>query len=210
MPPLPLRTHPKVEEESPGRFRRWKWLFLLLILLIVWQTWRMVSSGRNLAKARDMQTQMANANLSPEQRQQLFRDMRTTMANLTPDQRRLLSAEQQKRQEQNLDRYFAMNKAEQRKYLDDRINQMQQMMKNANGSRPGAGQTKGTMPASFGTNGGKGPGGKGMTPDEIESRKKQRLDNTTADFRAKNDRFRKELDQRMKDRGIPPPPGGRR
>ena len=110
-PRSPLRTHPKTEDESPRRWRRWKWLLLLLIPLIVWQVWRVVSSGRQLAKARELQAQMADPNLPPEKRQQLFQDMRSSMANLTSEQRGILFADQQKRQEQELDRYFAMSKA---------------------------------------------------------------------------------------------------
>ena len=209
MPPLPLRTHPKTEDESPRRWRRWKWLLLLLIPLIVWQVWRVVSSGRQLAKARELQAQMADPNLPPEKRQQLFQDLRSSMANLTSEQRGILFADQQKRQEQELDRYFAMSKAEQKRYLDDRINRMQQAKNSQNGSRPSS-QTKGTTTASLGPGSGKGPGGpsgKSSNPDDIEKRKKQMLERSTPDFRAKNDRFRKELDQRMKDRGIAPPQG---
>ena len=51
-------------------------------------------------------------------------------------------------------------------------------------------------------------GGKSSNPDDIEARKKKSLDRTSADFRAKSDRFRKEMDQRMKERGITPPSGG--
>ena len=79
------------------------------------------------------------------------------------------------------------------------------------GGAPG-GMQPGSMAAGFG--GGKGPGssggtgGKSSNPDDIEARKKKSLDRTSADFRAKSDRFRKEMDQRMKERGITPPSGG--
>ena len=171
MPPLPLRTHPKTDEE-PRRVRRWKWLLLLLVPLVLWQAWRMVSSGRQLAKALELQAQMADPKLPPEKRQQLFQDMRSSMANLTSDQRGILFADQQKRQEQELDRYFELNKAEQKKYLDDRINRMQQAKNSQNGTRPSS-QTKGTTTASFGPGSGKGPGGasgKSSNPDDIEKR----------------------------------------
>ena len=133
MPPIPLRTQPK-REDPPRRFRRWRWLLLLLIPLILWQSWRMVTSGRHLANVRSLQASMANTNLTSEQRQKLFSDLRKEMSQLTPDQRNALSTERQKQQEKEFDRYFAMSKAEQKKFLDERINRMQQAM---NAPRPG-------------------------------------------------------------------------
>ncbi len=214
MLPQPYRK-PVVAEEPRSRWRKAKWLLLLLIPIFGWQAWRMIASGRALNKAIELQAKLDDRTLSDEQRQQLFRDLRGTMANLSSSQRQVLFAEQQKRQEKELDHYFAMSKAEQKKYLDDRINRMQQGMAKQNGARPAgtanakAGSPGGNVSASFGAGGGKGFGGKGGSPDEIESRKKKMLDNTSADLRAKNDRFRREMDQRMKERGIAPPQGRR-
>lgn len=216
MPPIPLRTFPKQEEESPRRWRRWRWLLLLLIPLILWQSWRMVSSSRHLAKVKTLQASLGDTNLSPDQRQKLFQDLRGEMAQLTPDQRSQLNRDRQKQQEKEYDRYFAMSKAEQKRYLDERINRMQQAMNQARPNGQGnAGVPGAKANISFGTGGGtaggpNGPGGKSKNPDDIESRKKKMLDSTTTEFRAKNDRFRKEMEQRMKERGITPPAGGRR
>lgn len=206
----------KKSEDEPRR-RQWKWLLLLPLLLVLFFGWRAIASSRNLAKVKALQEQMATA--TPEQRPQLFQDMRSAMANLTSDQRDLLFKEGQKRQEQELDRYLAMSKNEQKAYLDDRINRMQKMRANSSpiGNQKGGtgGQGQGlpagaTAAAGFG--GGKGfggPNGKSKNPDDIESRKKKGLDRTSVDLRAKNDRFRKDLEARMKERGIQPPSGGR-
>lgn len=203
----------KKTEDEPRR-RRWKWLLLLPLLLVLFFGWRAIASSRSLAKVKALQEQMATA--TPEQRPQLFQDMRAAMANLTSAQRDLLAQEGQKRQEAELDRYLAMNRNEQKQYLDERINRMQKMRANSNakGNQKGGngGQGQG-MPAGAmaagGFGGGKGFGGKSKSPDDIESRKKKGLDRTSVDLRAKNDRFRKDMEARMKERGIQMPSGGR-
>ena len=204
----------KKTEDEPRR-RRWKWLLLIPLLLVLFFGWRAIVSSRNLAKVKSLQEQMATA--TPEQRPQLFQDMRAAMGNLTSAQRDLLSREGQKRQEQELDRYLAMSKSEQKSYLDDRINRMQKMRANSNpkaNQKGNGGQGQGlpagaTAAAGFGGKGFGGPGGKSSNPDDIESRKKKGLDRTSVDLRAKNDRFRKDMEARMKERGIQSPGGGR-
>ncbi|MFO0938966.1 MAG: hypothetical protein U0798_20880 [Gemmataceae bacterium] len=210
MPPVQQRYQPRryEEDESDGvsiRRRIVKWLIILLIPLILWQAWRMVSSSRQLAKVRTLQGQMAQAkDLKPEERQALFKDMRTAMNNLSPAQKKLLSSERQAKQIQELKNYVALSKAEQRKYLDSRINMMQQMTR--------ANQGAGPMGPSGGRNGmgsANGPGGSGgqRSPEQIEHAKRERLDHSSPEFRALNDRFRNDLTQRMRERGISPPPG---
>ena len=216
MPPIPLRTHPK-SEDPPRRFRRWKWLLLLLIPLFFWQTYRVVASTRNFNKVVSIQESLADANLPDAKRQELFRELRGSMAQLTSTQRQTLDTMRQKQQERDLDKYFAMNKAQQKQYLDERINRMQKAMAAGNQKGPGGAAPAGMFAGGFGgggrggpggATGGKGPGGgKAKTPDEIESRMKKGLDRTSVDVRAKNDRFRKEMEQRMKERGIQPPAG---
>lgn len=201
----------KKTDDEPRR-RYWKWLLLLPLLLVLFFGWRLIASSRNLAKVKALQEQMATA--TPEQRPQLFQDMRSAMANLTSAQRDILFQEGQKRQEQELDRYFAMSKSEQKNYLDERINRMQKTRTNTNQKGNAKGNTGSGQGAPFGAAGfagGKGnggSGGKGMSPDEIESRKKKGLDRTSVDLRAKNDRFRKDMEARMKERGIQTPSGG--
>lgn len=204
----------KKADEEPRPFRRWKWLLLIPVLLVLFFGWRAIASSRNLAKVRSLQEQMVTA--TPEQRPQLFQDMRAAMGNLTNAQRDILFLEGQKRQEAELDRYFAMNRSEQKNYLDERINRMQKMRTNSNAkgnqnSNSKAGGGQGAAFAAAGAGGGKGfggPGGKSSNPDDIESRKKKGLDRTSVDLRAKNDRFRKDMEARMKERGIQSPGGG--
>jgi hypothetical protein len=200
----------KKTDDEPRR-RRWKWLLLLPLLLVLFFGWRAIASSRSLAKVKALQEQMATA--TPEQRPQLFQDMRAAMANLTSAQRDLLAQEGQKRQEAELDRYLAMNRNEQKNYLDERINRMQKMRANSNAKgnqkAGNGGQGQGTPAGATARGGFGGPGGKSKSPDDIESRKKKGLDRTSVDLRAKNDRFRKDLEARMKERGIQMPSGGR-
>jgi hypothetical protein len=188
-------------DTEPRRWRWKRWLALLLLLVAGVVGWRAWSGHRNYAKVLALQTQLGDRTLPADERQRAFQEMRTAMGNLTEAQRRMLFGEQQKRQEAEMDRYFAMGKAEKTKYLDDRLAKMTSGSKGppaTAGPRPGGGPSN----VNF-----KAPGGKSMNPDDIEARKKKMLDNTSPDFRAKMDRFRKELEQRAKDRGITLPTG---
>jgi hypothetical protein len=197
------------QDDEPKRWRWKRWLLLLLLLLLSYLTYSWVLGSYRFNKVLALQEQMNQPELTSEQRGKLFQDYRLAMNKLTPAQRDLLNQDRQKKQEADIDRYLAMNKADQKRYLDERINQMQ---KRFNQPRP-AGQSNGipgnqvqgksnTQPVSF-------QPGKGKSPDQIESMKKKMLEHSTPDFRAKMDRFRKDMEQRMKERGITMPTGGR-
>ena len=58
-----------------------------------------------------------------------------------------------------------------------------------------------------------GPGGPSSnrpnTPDDRERRRQQMLDNSTPRERELRDLFRRDMDQRRRERGLPPSPPGR-
>lgn len=190
---------------EPNRKRRWYRLAaLLLLLLLGYGTFRAVRPDPNLKKVKQLREEFtAHAkDWTPDQRQQKGREMRTAMEKLSPEQRRALAAEGRQRFQQDLERYRRMNQSEKVHYLDERINQMEKMRQQmaqlgAGGPRPGGG------PGTFGA----GPGGSGrpsMSEEDRDRRRKERLDQTTPEFRALMDQFRKDLAARRQQRGLPP------
>lgn len=208
--PLPKKSEP----ETPKR--RWKRWLLLLLLLLPYGGYRLLRPDPHLTRVKQIQAQLdsdPNRTMPADQRQKLFEEMRREMGQLSSASRQQLFAEGQRRQEQEMDRYLAMSRADQRRYLDERINRMVQGQNaRPGGGPPGAGaRPTGGMPVGFA--GPRPPGGTGSgklrSPDEIEAAKKKILDRTSTDLRAKMDRFRRDLEQRAKERGIALPTGRR-
>jgi hypothetical protein len=107
-------------------------------------------------------------------------------------------AEGRKRFQQELEKYHRMSPAEKNHYLDERIDQMEKMRQQmAQRNRSGTGG-----PATFGA----GPGGPGFggSAEDRERRRKERLDQTTPEFRALMDQFRKDMNARRQQRGLSP------
>jgi hypothetical protein len=169
---------------------------LALLLLLIWFFW----PDNQLARVQAMQREMAEAGdkLTPEERREKGQQLRAAIDKLSPNQRTQLRSEFQKRMEERMARYFAMSPQEKTQFLDQQINQMQQMSQQ--GPPPGGGPGFGGP-----------PGGQPKTPEEKELRRQQRLDNTTPEFRAQMDQFRKDMAQRRQQLGLPaaPPRGGR-
>jgi len=69
----------------------------------------------------------------------------------------------------------------------------------------------GGAPGGFGGQaGGNGKGGSPPSAEEIEKRKKQMLEHTTPEERAMRDQYRREMNLRRQQRGLPAILGGRR
>jgi hypothetical protein len=117
------------------------------------------------------------------------------MQQLSPAQREALAAEGRKRFEAELKRYSQMSAADKNRYLDERIDQMEKMRQQF-GQRPPGGQ------GTFGTNGPAPGGGQNLSPEEREKRRKERLNQTTPEFRALMDNFRKDMANRRQQRGL--------
>jgi len=193
--------------ERPVHKRRWfRLTALLLLLLLGFGTYRLVRPDPNLKKIRQLRQEFASAEAkswTPEQRQDKGKQMREAMQNLSTSQREELAEEGMKRMEENLKRYAAMSTAEKVKHLDEQINRSERMRQefarqNPNGQRP-----QGTGPGAFGV-GGPGPRpGQSATPEEREKRRKERLNRTTPEFRALMDQFRRDMEARRQQRGLP-------
>lgn len=187
---------------TPTRKRRWYRLgALLLLLLLGYGTYRAVRPDPNLKRVKQLQQEFAQAkDWTPEQRQEKGKQMREAMGKLSESQRAALAAEGQQRFQQELERYAHLSQSEKTRYLDERINQSERMRQQAGQRNPnGAGQRPGG--GQFGA----GPGGRGGQPTSAEEREKQRkerIDRTTPEFRARMDQFRKDMAARRQQRGL--------
>jgi hypothetical protein len=129
---------------------------------------------------------------TPEQRQEKGREMRQAMANLSETQREALAAEGRQRFEDQLRRYSQMPPAEKVRHLDEQIKRSEQMR-----------QQFAQRPRAPGNGPGAGPRGPSQSPEEREKRRKERLNNTTPEFRALMDQYRKDMTARRQQLGLP-------
>jgi hypothetical protein len=193
----------KPPAREPFYKRRWvrRTAVTLLVLLVAFGLYRAVRPDPNLRKVQQLRQEFAarGKNWTPEQRQEKGREMRTAMSQLSPTQREALAAEGRQRFEEQLRRYAQMSPAEKVRHLDEQIRRGEQMRQQFAAQRPqGAGQI------AFGV----GPRGPSQSPEERERRRKERLNNTTPEFRALMDQYRKDLAARRQQLGLPLMGGG--
>jgi hypothetical protein len=194
----PQKTPAPPPADRPRRPGRWlAALALLLLAGLILGALRPDPLDRVKALQKELFTAEAK-NLPPDQRQAKFEELRTAMKALSDDRRWELAAPMRERQKAELDRYFALSPKEKTSYLDERINRSEQVKKDF---QKKAGTRGGGPPGGGG--GGKGP----PSPANIDHRRKEMLDRTTPEERAKRDAFRRDLENRRKQRGLPP--GGR-
>jgi len=125
------------------------------------------------------------------------------MAKLSPTQRDSLAADGRQRFQQELERYARMSPAEKSRYLDQRIDETEKMrqqlaQRNPNGGGPGAAGAFGAGPGGPGG----GRGGPSLSSEDRDRRRRERLDQTTPEFRALMDQFRKDMANRRQQRGL--------
>jgi hypothetical protein len=180
---------------EPLHKRRWvrRTGLLLLLLFLMFGLYRAVRPSP-LNKVKQLREEFAQKKtLTPEQR----REMRDAMANLSPSQREALAAEGRQRFEEQLRRYSQMTPAEKGRHLDEQIKRSERMRQQFS-QRPQTGN-------GFGV----GPRGGNQSPEERERRRKERLNNTTPEFRALMDQYRKDMAARRQQLGLPATGGGR-
>lgn len=189
---------------EPFYKRRWvrRTGLVALLLLLTFGLYRAIRPDPNLKKLKQLREEFAaqGKNWSPEQRQEKGREMRDTMAKLSTSQREALMAEGRKRFEEQLRHYAQMTPAEKVRHLDEQIKRQEQMRQQFAAQRP---QTAG--PNGFGA----GPRGRNLSAEERDKRRKERLNNTTPEFRALMDQYRKDMSARRQQLGLPAM-GGRR
>jgi hypothetical protein len=203
-----MRAFPHQTRDDPPPRRRWRRraAILFLVLGLAGLAWA-VRPDPHLARARVLQQQLFGPQakaLSADERKARFAEFRGEVKRLSASQKWELSAPMRERQKVEMDRYFALPSKEKVKYLDERIDRSEKARKEweQKGKR-----AKGGPPGGFaggpGGNKGGGPGAGPRSAEEIEKRRKQFLERTTPEERAKRDLFRKEMNDRRRQRGLP-------
>src|SRR5262249_7708553 len=156
----------------------------------------------NLKKIKQLREEFASAEAkswTPDQRREKGQQMREAMAKLSTSQREAMAADQQKRMEDNLKRYAAMSPAEKVRHLDEIIDRSEKMRKEFAQRGPNGQRPTGAAAGTFGVG---GPG-QSLSAEDREKRRKERLNRTTPEFRALMDQFRKDMENRRSQRGLP-------
>jgi hypothetical protein len=139
----------------------------------------------NVARARELAKQMANPTLSAEQRREVGRQLRDQVQKLNPAQRRDLFRDRRKVMEERIAGFFKKSRQEQVAQLDEDINRMQQFR--GQGPPPG-GPVNNPARARSG--------------EDRDTRRRERLDQTTPEFRAQMAEYFKQLNARRQQRGL--------
>ena len=167
--------------------RKWRYVAAAVPVLAL-LAWWLFRPNANVRKVRAMQAAMTPEKmrtLSPEERTAKGQEFRAAVQRLTPDQRRDVFAAGRKRFEESMLKYAKMSKDEKTRYLDQQIDRTPQ----ARGPNTGGAN-------AFGS----GPPRRGST----EADRKRRLDQSTPEFRAAMDQYRKDMAARRQQRGLPP------
>jgi hypothetical protein len=194
---------PPAAQAAPPKRRRRRWLLALLFLLWLGIGWWAFRPDPQLARAKALQQELfANRPAGPpsEERRAKMQEFRQAVGKLTDGQRRELFEPARQRAKQEFARYSALSRQEKAQYLDQIINRSEQMRQQQEQQQKAGGG------GGFGPSGGAGRAP--QTPEQIEERKKRRLDQTTPEERAQRDQFRHDLEERRKQRGLPPGNGG--
>lgn len=178
-----------------------------LLLLVIGAGWAMGFFDRTdpqlaeLEKMRDENFEKIK-DMSDEQRRKQYSSFRDKVRDLSDEQRRQFFENSrpmfQQMQVQRMNEFFAKSPDEQNKELDKLIDRSEEWRK-ARESRPDNG----------GDREGRGDRGgwRDMSPQQQDQRRKQRLDASTPDMRAKMDRFRDMMRKRRAERGLDPDGG---
>jgi hypothetical protein len=180
----------------------------ILLLLLIWLLW----PDRTLAKVRALRGELADKSISPDERETKVQQLRTTMQSLSPAQRNELMADARRRGTEEMERYHALSPPEKKTYLDQQIRRMEDMRQRMQQQQQSGQASNGPRQGPGGFGGPPGP----QTPEDRERRRQQRLDNTTPRERELRDQFRRDMDNRRRELGLPPmsqgggrPGGGR-
>jgi len=212
----------KPTKESSGK-TKWVVLALLILLFAGVGAWAMSSRpDPHVAKVQELRAQMENA--TPEQRRELWGQMRQEFEQMPEASREALFAERRAREEAReqkyMDEFFAKSPKDQIAEIDKRIDESERRRKEREARRaqggnrgggPQFGQNGGGGPGGPGGPGGRGGGGFGRGGDGRDSlaRSKRYLDNSTPDSRAQRGAYRRMYEDRRAQRGLPPSSGRR-
>jgi hypothetical protein len=160
----------------------------LVVLLIVLGVW-LFRPDPQMAKVKALQQELSAA--GGADRRQKWQQLGEELRKLTPGQRQALRGDFRKRRQEQLSRYFTLSKEEKTRWLDEQINRMEAMRRS--GQANGRGGNGPNPPV---------PGGRNLSPDEREQRRRTMLDQTTPEERAQRDQFLHDLNARRLQRGL--------
>jgi hypothetical protein len=197
----------KGASESSGK-RKWLVLAALFLVICGLGAWAMASrEDPQVTKVKELRVQLENAD--DGQRRELWGQMREEMEKLPEQAREEIFADRRKeweaRANKQMTEFFAKPKAEQIALIDKQIDESER--RRADRSKRAQGGQAGRQPGQGGRGGpGGGWGGRGgrnSDPAARSARGKQRLDSTTPESRAQRSEYRRMMDERRTQRGLP-------
>lgn len=207
---------------------RKKWFVGAILLVLVcggtawaWRHFRAepMAADPQVTKVGELGRQLAidaNKDMSEEERKNLALKLFQEVGQMTPEQRRqAFTKEFQPIIQARIDKFFTLEtREEQLAHLDADINQMEQLAKWAKmfqsiggtfgprrDSKGAEGEPAADGPPKAGGPG--GPGGNTMSAEERDKRRRERLDATTPEQRAKQAEYVRQLMERRKELGLP-------
>lgn len=172
---------------------------VLTTAVLAWYFW----PDRHLAAVKSLRAELfsqAGRQLPEDERRQKFEQLRAEEKMLSSSQRRGLRSEGMQRRAAEINRYFHLPKDEKTKYLDDLIareekRRQEWQARAAAGGGPPGGQ-RGGPPGS-------GRGGPLVDAADRDKRRSDFLDSMSATQRSEFNEFRKELNARRQQLGLP-------
>lgn len=176
-----------------------------VLLLLVGIGWAVVHfrTDPQLVKVEQLAaelTAVSDDEIPPEQRRARWEQFREAVE-LLPEGQREAARQRvfdgfQERQRKEIATFFTLSPGEQTAFLDKQIDRSEQRRREW--------QSRGDRSTSPRT-GGNGNDRRNSTAEDRNQRRKRRLDNTTPETRAQFDEYRRRMDGRRRERGLPIP-----
>jgi hypothetical protein len=183
----------------------------VLVLLVVCIIWAMRGrADAQMQKVRDLGKEAFADGRPDREKMKQFRD---EMDKLSPDQRDKLRDEGrqefERRENEEMAKFFDMPPAQRNDYLDKRIRDEERWRKERESRRAQQGQQPnqpgpGANANANANGGGQQRGRRNLSSDEKMQRRNKRLDSSTPEQRAQRTAFRAAMDKRRKELGLPP------
>lgn len=201
---------------------------VVAVVMLGGLAWALLPSAedRQVAKVVELQEKLfsdQSRDMPSDERRQAFEELRTEAEKLTPETRMQMMRDHpppfMRRMQENIVAYFDLPEDQRPAALDKAIDEMEQRRKEwekrraERGDRPPGergprGGPGGPGGAGGGPGGGRGgpPGGfnRNMTDEQRNQFRRRMLDNTSPQQRAMFGEYFKQLEQRRKERGLPP------
>jgi hypothetical protein len=195
---------------SGPRSARKRWIALALLLLLTGAgigVARYVRVRMHLSAVKSLQSELfsdAGRQLSNDERSQKMTALRSEMSALSADDRRSLRTEGMKRRTEEISRYFRLSPEERARYLDDLIARGERRRQEWQARRAAdEGQQNAVSQTDSGRQRGPGTRGPLESASERDQRRENFLDSMPATQRTLWSEFRKELNARRQQLGLP-------